>query len=53
MGGERGGGGGEVFPCVDEVEGGGGEGGAEGEEGFDVREGDVDRDGEGDGWECG
>lgn len=35
---------------VDEVEGGGWEGGAEREEGLDVREGDVDGDGEGDDW---
>lgn len=36
VGGEGRGGGGEVFAGVDEVEGCGGEGGAEGEEGLDV-----------------
>lgn len=50
VGGEGGVGGGEVLPCVDEVEGGGWKGGAQGEERLDVREGDVNGDGERDDW---
>lgn len=53
VGGEGRVGGGQVFAGVDKVEGCCWEGGAEGEEGLDVREGDVDGDGERDDWGVG